>query len=91
MQQHIFGPIPLGPGEGSKGQVSSNFNNKVNFEELFYTKLCVNMPNGIFILSPGSCPRGGPWGCWEVKYLICPNMDMGHIKLKGVISRTGYK
>ena len=28
------------PGEGSKGQISLNFNNKVNFKD-FYTKHCV--------------------------------------------------
>ena len=31
---------PWGPGEGSKGQISLNFNYKVNFKD-FYTKLCV--------------------------------------------------
>ena len=30
----------LGPGEGSKDQISFNFNYKVNFKD-FYTKLCV--------------------------------------------------
>ena len=32
--------IFLAPGEGSKGQVTLNFNYKVNFKD-FYTKLCV--------------------------------------------------
>ena len=36
----FFGLAPLGPGEGSKGQISFNFNYKVNFKDL-YTKLCV--------------------------------------------------
>ena len=36
----IFGPAPWGPGELSKGQISFNFNYKVNFKD-FYTKLCV--------------------------------------------------
>ena len=62
---------PWGPGEGSKGQISFNFNYKVNFKD-FYTKLCVcshkwkieNISDGIFILSPGSCLRGGTLGCW---------------------------
>ena len=31
---------PLGPGKGSKCQISFNFNYKVNFKDL-YTKLCV--------------------------------------------------
>ena len=54
-----------GPWEGSKGQISLNFNYKVNLKD-FYTKLCMcshkgkiqNISNGIFILSPGSCTRG---------------------------------
>ena len=58
-----------GPGEGSKGQIYFNFNNKVNFKD-FYSKLCVcshkwkiqNISDGIFILSPGSYPRGGTLG-----------------------------
>ena len=36
----FFGPALLDPGEGSKGQISFNFNYKVNFKD-FYTKLCV--------------------------------------------------
>ena len=68
-----FGPAPWGPGEGSKGQISFNFNYKVNFKD-FDSKLCVcshkgkiqNISDGIFILSPGSCPRGGTLGHWGV-------------------------
>ena len=37
---NFFGPAPWGPGEGSKGQISFNFNYKVNFKD-FYSKLCV--------------------------------------------------
>ena len=70
---------PWGPGEGSKGQISFNFNYKVNFKD-FYTKLCVythkwkiqNISDGIFILSPGSCPRGGTWGCLGAKITFRP-------------------
>ena len=39
-QQTHFWPHPWGGGEGSKGQLSLNFNNKVNFKD-FYTKHCV--------------------------------------------------
>ena len=54
-----------------KGQISLNFGYHVNFKG-FYTKLCVcshkwkiqNISDGIFILSPGSCPRGGTLGHW---------------------------
>ena len=53
-------PAPWGPGKGSKGQISFNFNYKVNFKD-FYTKLCgcshkgkiQNISDGILILSPG--------------------------------------
>ena len=68
VQRQFFGPAPWGPVEGSKGQISFNFNYKVNFKD-FYTKLCVcshkwkiqNISDGGFILSPGSCPRVGLW------------------------------
>ena len=39
-RQTSFCPTPSGPGEGSKGQISFNFNYKVIFKD-FYTKLCV--------------------------------------------------
>ena len=32
---NLFGPAPWGPGEGSKGQISFNFNYKVNFKDLY--------------------------------------------------------
>ena len=39
-RQISFCPAPCGPGEGSTGEISFNFNYKVNFKD-FYTKLCV--------------------------------------------------
>ena len=36
----FFGPVPWGPWEGSKGQISFNFNYKVNFKD-FIPKKCV--------------------------------------------------
>ena len=36
-QENFFGPTP---GEGSKGQISLNFNYKVNLKDV-YTKLCM--------------------------------------------------
>ena len=68
---NCFGPAPWGPGEGPKGQISFNFNYKVNFKD-FYTKLCVcthkekiqNISDGICIMSAGSCLRGGTLGRW---------------------------
>ena len=35
----IFGPGPRGPGEGSKGQILTISNFKVNFKD-FYAKMC---------------------------------------------------
>ena len=72
---NFFGPAPWGPGEGSKGQISFNFNYKVIFKD-FYTKLCVtnvryqNISDGIFILLPGSRPRGWTLGRWGVQVVI---------------------
>ena len=39
----FFGPTPWGPREGSKGQISFNFNYKVNFKDFF-------IPNFVWIL-----------------------------------------
>ena len=64
----FFGPAPWGPGEGSKGQISFNFNYKVNFKDFFSNFVCVltnerykRYQTG-FILLPGSCHRGGTLG-----------------------------
>ena len=51
---------PLGPGEGSKGQISLNFNNKVNFIFLNQTVCVFSQIKGIkhikriFFMWPGS-------------------------------------
>ena len=37
----LFGPARWGPGEGSKGQISLNFNYKANFKDFLYQTLCV--------------------------------------------------
>ena len=71
------------PGEGSKGQISFNFNYKVKFKD-FYSKPCVCVLTNEryktyqtgFFLSPGSCPRGGTWGYSGAKIkfrpAVCP-------------------
>ena len=64
---------PLGPGEGSKGQLSLNFNNKVSFKD-FCTKLyvCSHKKKDIkhikqdFVLSLGHAP-GWNSNAWGVK------------------------
>ena len=43
----------------------------------------------MFIVSPGSYSRGGTWGC--LGSIFSPNMVVWHIKLKGMMSRMGYK
>ena len=41
VQQQFFAPVPWGPGEGSNGQISFNFNYKANFKDFKYQTLCV--------------------------------------------------
>ena len=41
-------------------------------------------------MSPWSYPRDGTWGCFGSNSFF-PNMVVWHIKLKGMMSRTGYK
>ena len=38
---NFFGPAPWGPGEGSKGQISFNFDYKVNFKDFLYQTVCL--------------------------------------------------
>ena len=40
-------------------------------------------------MSPGSYFRGGTWGC--LGSIFFPKMVVWHIKLKGMMSRKGYK
>ena len=69
---YFFAPPPGALGRGQKVKYHLfDFNYRVNFKD-FYTKLCVcshkwkiqNILDGIFILSPGWCPRGGTSECW---------------------------
>ena len=70
---HSFGPTPWGPREGPKGQISLNFNYKVNFKGFFNQTLCVfSRKKGIkhirrdFHLATWVMPQGWdfgvPWG-----------------------------
>ena len=66
----FFGPASWGPGEGQKVKYHLISITK-SISKIFYTKRCVcshkynkqNISDRIFILLPGSCPRGGTWGC----------------------------
>ena len=62
----FFYPVPWSPGERSKGQISFNFNYKVNVKDFLYQTLFVVSQmkdtkhiRRDFVLSPGSCVRGG--------------------------------
>ena len=67
-----FGPIPWGPGEGSKGQISFNFNYKVNFQRFLFQTLIVfsqmkdkkTYRTGFLFCCLGHAPGVGLWGTW---------------------------
>ena len=63
---------------------------------LYQTHKCKiqNISDGIFILSPGSCPTGGTlgrWGCPGGSKICFSNMVMWNIKLTGMMIRTECK
>ena len=81
MQRHFFFvPTTLGPGEGSKGQISFNFNYKVNFKDFLYQTLRVfsQMKDTKYIRRDFHSvtwimPQGwdlGHWGAQGVKKLL---------------------
>ena len=75
VQQHVFG-IPLGPRGRFKGQLSSL---KSQFQRFLYQTFLIVLTNkriGILIMSPGSYPRGGTWGCWMSKIYFSKH---GHV------------
>ena len=97
----FFGPIPWCPGEGSKDQISFNFNYKVNFKD-FYTKtVCVFSQmkdtkhiRRDFYSVAWVMPQGwdlGALGCPGGQKIFFSNMVMWHIKLTGMTSRTECK
>ena len=97
----IFGLAPWGPGEGSKGQISLNFNYKViRFQRFLYKTLCAfsqmkatkhirrDFHSVSCVMSKG----------WYFGALGVPrgskknsNMVMWYIKLMGMMSRTECK
>ena len=97
----FFGPSPW-TGEGSRGQISLNFNYKVNFKG-FYTKLCVCVltnerykiyQTGFIIYHLGHAPGMRRWcarGAQGGQKFIFSNIIMWHIKLKGMTSRAECK
>ena len=85
-----FCPAPWGSGEGSKGQISLNFNYKVNFED-FYTKLCVcykTYQKGFSFCRLGHAPGVGFWGAGVPKgSKIYFFFKQGHVP--GISNRHG--
>ena len=77
----FFGPPPLGPVEGPKGEILLNiikFQLQSHFQRFLNQTLCVYSQmkdtkhiRMIFIRPPGLSPRGGTWvycGGWGVKF-----------------------
>ena len=75
----FFGPHPWGPGEGPKGQISTNLNHKVNFKDFLSQTLCVFSQmkdikhirryfySVAWVITQGSA-LGVPWGVgWSKK------------------------
>ena len=70
MQRHNFlDPHPLGPWGGAKRSNIIKSQSQSQFQRFLSQTLCVFSQlkdikhiRGDFILSPGSCPRGGTWG-----------------------------
>ena len=86
------------PGTLGRGQ-------KVKYNLISITKVKIFIPNfvcshkrkiknitdGIFILSPGSCPRGGILGAGCAQGVIFAKTVMWHIKSTGMTNRTECK
>ena len=84
VQQHTyFWPHPLGRGQG---QISLNFNNKVNFDDVITNKRYKTYQRGFLFF-----PLGHAWECPEGQKFTFKNMVMWHIKLTGMMSRTECK
>ena len=98
----FFGPAPWGLGEGPKGQISFNFNYKVNFKDFLYQTLCVfsqmkdtkHIRRDLVFCPHWSCPRGvtlGRRGYPGGQIIFFLNMVMWSIKSTGMTSRTECK
>ena len=95
--REFFGPAPpLGPGEGSKGQISFNFNYKVNFKDfkpLSKMKDTKHIRRG-FICRLGHPPGlglKGVRGIQGAKNIFFSNIAMWHIESTKMTSRTECK
>ena len=92
----FFSPTPWDPGEKSKGQISLNFINKVNFNDFYTNCVCVltnkrhkTYGTGFLFCRPGHAPGvgfGGPRGS-----IFFSDMVMWHIKSMRTMSTTECK
>ena len=96
MQRQILWELcPLGHWGGAKGQISSNFNYKVNFKDFFYQTLCVfsrmkdtkNIRRDFHSVTWVMDQGWGAGGAQVVKKYFS-NIVMLHIKSTGLTSRT---
>ena len=98
----LFYPVPGGPGEGTKGQISFNSITKS------ISKICI--PNFVCVLTNKrnktyqmgflfcrlghACPRGGTLWCWgaqRVKKKIIQTWSCGNSDQMGMTTRTECK
>ena len=93
----FWGPTPpgaLGRVQRSniiKSQLLSQFQIFLNQTLYVFSQMKdINILNGIFVRSPGSCPRIWDLGELGVKKFYFLNIVMWHIKLKGMNSSPGY-
>ena len=98
-RQNFFWPAPWGPGKGSKGQISFNFNYKVNFKDFLYQTLFLFSQmkdtkhirrdfNSVAWVMPQGSDLGAGVPMGSIFFL---NMVMWHIKSTGMTSRRECK
>ena len=70
----FFCPAPWGPWEGSKGQISFNFNYKVNFKDFYSNFVCVltnerykTYQTGFLFFRLGHASGVGLWGTGDAQ------------------------
>ena len=95
-----FGPAPWGPGEGSKGQILFNFNDKINFKDFFISNFVCVLTNeryktyqtGFSFCLLGHAPGARLWGAVGAQGSnFFFKLAMQHIKSTGMTSRTECK
>ena len=97
VQWYIFRPTPCGPEEGLKGQLLLNFQLQSQFQRFLkqtfnvfsHIKDIKHIKQGFSFGLLGHAPGVVGLGVLRVKSLIFPKM--WHIKLMGMINRTGHK